>query len=105
MVDLSFFILLPNLASWSALAPRPSMLLQRREVIVPGRPSRARAAKQCDSWSIDEKGGASPGRTAYSAATGSTQPLKMSAQAGSRKRTRADFEREGAPAEVPYFYR
>jgi hypothetical protein len=31
MVDLSFFILLPNLASWSALAPRPSMLLQRRE--------------------------------------------------------------------------
>ena len=36
MVDLSFFILLPNLASWSALAPRPSMLLQRREVIVLG---------------------------------------------------------------------
>ena len=53
MVDLSFFILLPNLASWSALAPRPSMLLQRREVIVLVM-TRAYTG-QCDSWSIDGK--------------------------------------------------
>ena len=33
------------------------------------------------------------GRAAYSAATGSTQPLKMSAQAVSSKRSHADFER------------
>ena len=39
-------------------------------------------------------------RTAYSAATGSIQPLEMSAPAGSCKRSRADFEREGAPAEA-----
>ena len=39
-------------------------------------------------------------RTTYSAATGSTQPLKMSAQAGGRKRARTDLEREGAPAEA-----
>ena len=40
-------------------------------------------------------------RTAYSAAaSGSTQPLKMSAQAGSCKRARADFEGEGAPTEA-----
>jgi len=32
--------------------------------------------------------------------TGSTRPRKVSAQAGSRKRTRADFEREGALAEA-----
>eukprot|EP01046_Picozoa_sp_COSAG06_P024976 COSAG06_NODE_2069_length_7674_cov_13.551815_7_plen_65_part_00 len=35
------------------------------------------------------------GRTAYSAATGSPQPLKMSAQAVSLKRAREDFERGG----------
>ena len=34
-------------------------------------------------------------RTTYSAATGSTQPLKMSAQAVSLKRAREDFERGG----------
>ena len=39
-------------------------------------------------------------RTAYSAATGSIQPLEMSAPAGSCKRSRADFEPEGAPAEA-----
>ena len=39
-------------------------------------------------------------RTTYSAATGSTQPLKMSAQAGGRKRTRTDLERGGAPTEA-----
>jgi hypothetical protein len=39
-------------------------------------------------------------RTAYSAATGSIQPLEMSAPAGSCKRSRADFVREGAPAEA-----
>jgi hypothetical protein len=39
-------------------------------------------------------------RTAYSAASGSTQPLKMSAQAVSPRRTREDSERGGAPAEA-----
>ena len=39
-------------------------------------------------------------RTTYSAATGSTQPLKMSAQAGGRKRARTDLERGGAPTEA-----
>jgi hypothetical protein len=39
-------------------------------------------------------------RAAYSAATGSIQPLEVSAPAGSRKRSRADFEPEGAPAEA-----
>ena len=39
-------------------------------------------------------------RATYSAATGSTQPLKMSAQAGGRKRTRTDLERGGAPTEA-----
>jgi hypothetical protein len=39
-------------------------------------------------------------RTAYSAATGSIQPLEMSAPAGSCKRSRAVFEPEGAPAEA-----
>ena len=39
-------------------------------------------------------------RTAYSASTGSIQPLEMSAPAGSCKRSRAVFEPEGAPAEA-----
>ena len=62
--------------------------------------------QQCDSWSIAWTSGQlqefdvlsaaiATGRTAYSAATGSPQPLKVSAQAVSLKRAREDFERGG----------
>jgi hypothetical protein len=82
MVDLSFFILLPNLASWSALAPRPSMLLQRREVIVLVM-TRAYTG-QCDSWSIDGAKKASKSPLRCTALAAPPTPLLLAAPSPSR---------------------